>query len=51
MTRILEFMHFSRFTSFNMNGMDYKNKEIKSRIKVCVAIDMECWNMSTRTTE
>ena len=50
-TKILEFKHFSRFFTFNMEGSDYKNKELKSGIKVCVAIDMECWNMSTREME
>ena len=51
LTKILEFKHFSRFFTFNMDGPDYKNKELKSGIKVCVAIDMECWNMSIRNAD
>lgn len=48
---MLEFKHFSRFFTFNKDGPDYRNKELKNGIKVYVAVDMECWNMSTRELE
>lgn len=42
---ILSFQHFAKFTTFTMDGDDFKNKVLKDKIDVSVVLDLECVDM------
>jgi len=44
---ILSFQHFAKFTTFTMDGDDFRNKVLRDKIDVSVVLDMECVDMFT----
>ncbi len=42
---ILNFQHFTKFTTFAADGEDFRNKVMKGKIEFSVEIDLECIDM------
>jgi len=45
---ILNFQHFAKFTTFTVDGDDFRNKILKDKIDVSVVLDLECVDMFTQ---
>jgi len=48
---ILSFQHFAKFTTFTMDGEDFRNKVLKDKIEVPVVLDLECVDIFTQWIE